>query len=170
MFSKLFLKYCSLALLINLQTSFLARLKVAQSTGLSEILAFFSSLSLFFMASLISVVIQFGWFLFFHSFLFHRYLRIKNDSKNLYQLSTISSVSSKALSHGASLNSSTNFWASRRFMSRSEKVLSHFCFAKSDLCSVEPPLLEGDPTFRYSLFVYTYENGSVVCQYFHGGN
>lgn len=65
MFSKLFLKYCSLALLINLQTSFLARLKVAQSTGLSEILAFFSSLSLFFMASLISVVNQFGWFLFF---------------------------------------------------------------------------------------------------------
>ena len=109
MFSKLFLKYCSLALLINLQTSFLARLKVAQSTGLSEILAFFSCLSLFFMASLISVVNQFGWFLFFQSFLFHRYLRIKNDSKNLYQLSTISSVSSKALSHGASLN----FWASR---------------------------------------------------------
>lgn len=123
MFSKLFLKYCSLALLINLQTSFLARLKVAQSTGLSEILAFFSCLSLFFMATLISVVNQFGWFLFFQSFLFHRYLRIRNDSKNLYQLSTISSVSSKALSHGASLNSYINFWASRHFMSWQKKVL-----------------------------------------------
>ena len=161
MFSKLFLKYCSLALLINLQTSFLARLKVAQSTGLSEILAFFSCLSLFFMASLISVVNQFGWFLFFQSFLFHRYLRIKNDSKNLYQLSTISSVSSKALSHGASLNSSTFH------VSVGKGVIRFF---KSDLCSVGPPLLEGDPTFRYSLFIYTYENGTVVCQSFHGGN
>ena len=101
------------------------------------------------MASLISAVNQFGWAMLF-SLLFHRYLKIKNVSKNF-----VPAVNNIITVPWGITQLIHKFLGIKAFYVLAEKGVNQtLFFAKSDLCSVEPLLLEGDPTFQYSLFVY----------------
>ena len=107
------------------------------------------------MASLISAVNQFGWAMLF-SLLFHRYLKIKNVSKNFVPaVNNIISVLKQNHCPMSITQLIHKFLGIKAFYVLAEKGVNQtLFFAKSDLCSVEPLLLEGDPTFQYSLFVY----------------
>ena len=107
------------------------------------------------MASLISVVNQFGWAMLF-SLLFHRYLKIKNVSKNFVPaVNNIISVLKQKHCPMGHHSTHTKIFGHQGILCLAEKGVNQtLFFAKSDLCSVELQLLEGDPTFQYSLFVY----------------